>query len=128
MGLLRDGEAFLNRAMAEAGGVSATYSRPATGQSLAITTAWVGRTAFSQVQGGPTSAAVIWGDRDYLIPVEDLILGGSRTTPQKGDRIREVVNGEEATFEVMAPGTEPCWRYSDAGRTRYRVHCKRVNP
>lgn len=123
MSLLSRGQSWLNRTLAVAAGVSLTYTRGA--QSVTLT-GWVGRTAFAQLPGSGSGAAVIWGDRDYLIPVSDLVLGGSAVTPQRGDRISETIDGVSLTFEVLAPGTEPAWRYSDAGRQTYRVHCKKV--
>jgi hypothetical protein len=62
-------------------------------------------------------------DRDYLIRAENLPFG----TPRDGDRITETVDGAELTFDVQRPFTgEPAWRWSDAQRTVYRIHCKRV--
>lgn len=123
MSLLSRGQRWLNNTLQGAGGVSVTYTRGV--QSVTLT-AWVGRTAFAQLPGTGTGAAVIWGDRDYLVPAADLLLGGQVVTPQRGDRITEVIDGASLTFEVMAPGAEPAWRYSDAGRQTLRVHTKKV--
>jgi len=122
MSLLSRGQRWLNNSLQGAAGVSLTYTRGA--QSVTLT-GWVGRTAFAQA-GGQGGAAVIWGDRDYLFPAADLILGGSVVTPQRGDRITEIIAGTTLTFEVIAPGNEPAWRYSDAGRQTLRVHTKKV--
>jgi len=83
--------------------------------------AWTGRTVFaSNLEGG---ARIEFGDRDYLIAVADLTFGEPRT----GDRITETVGGVDYTFEVMTPDTgEPSWRFSDQGRTVYRLHTKQV--
>lgn len=124
MPLLQNGQAFLNRTMQEAAGVTVSYSRPASGQSVSLT-AWVGRTVFrQQPQPGATGAQIVFGERDYLIPVAALVLGGLATLPTRGDRITEAGVG---TFEVLAPGGEPAWRYSDQTRTLLRVHVKRVS-
>ena len=64
--------------------------------------------------------------RDFLIRSADLVLAGQPTEPQRGDRIKETLGGTLAVFEVMAPGNEPPWRYSDPGRKTLRVHTKQV--
>ena len=64
--------------------------------------------------------------RDFLIRAEDLVLGGQPAEPRRGDRIKETLGGQVVVFEVMAPGDEPPWRYSDPGRKTLRVHTKEV--
>ena len=64
--------------------------------------------------------------RDFLIRTQDLVLGGQPTEPQRGDRVREAIGGEVVVFEVMAPGQEPVWQYSDPNRKTMRVHTKHV--
>ncbi len=124
--LIQRGQAFLNRQMEQAAAVDGgvVYARPAQGQQVTVP-AWVGRTLFKQMpQAGASGAQVVWGERDYLIPVGSLVLGGAATLPARGDRITEAGVG---TFEVVAPGNEPFWRYSDQTRTVFRVHVKRVS-
>ncbi len=124
MSFITRAQAWLNDTLAAAAGVLVTYARPAAAQSV-ILTAWIGRTVFKQnPQAGATGAQIVFGERDYLIPVESLILGSVVTLPARGDRITEAGAG---TFEVQPPGGEPPWRYSDQTRTLYRVHCKRVS-
>ncbi|MBN9521084.1 hypothetical protein J0H58_21625 [bacterium] len=111
---------YLNAALPAALGGAVTYTRGA--QQIPVADAVVGRTVFSSNQQG--AARVEFGDRDYLIPVASLTALGE---PTAGDRITDVVNGVELTFQVQKPGTgEPAWRYSDPGRTTYRIHTKRV--
>lgn len=62
--------------------------------------------------------------RDYLILVEDLVLDGTRTIPRSGDRIQEVDGDKLHLYEVMAPGGEPHYRFSDSYRLTYRIHTK----
>lgn len=110
---------FLNRMEGIAAEVDITYTRGA--QTLSIT-AVPGNTRFSQTAqvGG---ASLIIGDRDYLVAVADLTWG----EPAEGDRITETINATESVFECMKPDTgEPAWRYSDEGRTKYRLHMKQV--
>jgi hypothetical protein len=126
--LLSKGQAMLARLMSraaapatEAGSAALTYQPVAnpTDETDLTGKAWVGRTVFSRLnrEGG---AAVVFGDRDYLIPVAEL-----PNEPQRGDRITEVISGVEAVFEVVEPMGEPAWRYSDPGHTVYRVHTKK---
>ena len=56
-------------------------------------------------------------DRDWLIRVRDLVLGGERTEPRRGDRI---VDEEGNQFEVQPVEGEPEWRFSTP--EVYRVH------
>lgn len=65
--------------------------------------------------------------RDYLIQAADLILAGGTVLPQRGDRIRETQGGKTFVYEVMAPGKEPHWRYSDPYRKLLRIHTKHVD-
>jgi len=65
--------------------------------------------------------------RDFLVRACDLVLGGLSSTPQRGDRIRESIGGQMVVFEVMAPGDEPPWRYSDPGRQTMRIHTRQVD-
>lgn len=73
----------------------------------------VGRTVFRS-----TDESGIWTrveTRDFIVPKELL-----SSEPHVGDEI--VFLG--CTYEVLAPGGEPCWRWSDAFRTAYRIHAK----
>ena len=64
--------------------------------------------------------------RDYLVLASELVLAGQQALPQRGDRIREAAGGSELVYEVMAPGSEPCWRYSDPYRQTLRIHTKLI--
>ena len=101
-----------------------TYTR--VGGGTLTLEPWVGRTLFAanREAGG---ASVTWGDRDYLVRREELAAGGAEFEPAEGDRLAETIGGVACTFEVMRPDTgEPAWRWSDAGRTTYRLHVKQV--
>ena len=65
--------------------------------------------------------------RDFLVRTQDLVLGDQQVEPRRGDRVKEAVGNEMAVFEVMAPGDEPPWRYSDPGRQTLRIHTKQVD-
>jgi hypothetical protein len=64
--------------------------------------------------------------RDYLITAADLVLAGKLELPKPGDRIRETDGEQIFVYEVMAPGGEPAWRYSDPYRRTLRIHTKYV--
>ena len=64
--------------------------------------------------------------RDFLVLAADLVLAGKAELPRAGDRIRETDGGQIFLYEVMAPGGEPPWRYSDPYRRALRIHTKFV--
>jgi len=98
-----------------------TYQRDT---STAEIDATIGRTEFEVDNGHGVLEHV--ASRDYLIPAADLVLDGSQTLPQAGDRIRETDANQTFVYEVMAPADEPPWRYSDPYRKTLRVHTKHV--
>lgn len=67
--------------------------------------------------------------RDFVIATSRLVLQGSLYEPLAGNRIveRDAANGTEHTYEVLAPGSEPCWRWADPYRKRRRIHTKEVS-
>ena len=82
------------------------------GDALSVK-AVVGRTVFRS-----TDVDGIWTrieTRDFIVPKEFLA-----SEPQVGDEIEFLGN----TYEVLAPAGEPCWRWSDAFHTAYRIHAK----
>lgn len=84
--------------------------------------ATVGRTVFEQAdQFGIVHRTE---SRDYLIRAADLVLAGDRALPKVGDRVRETLEDRSLIYEVMAPGTEPPFRFSDPERITLRVHTK----
>lgn len=73
----------------------------------------VGRTIFRS-----TDESGIWTrveTRDFIIPK-----GALGFEPQVGDEIEFLGK----IYEVLAPGGEPAWRWSDAFHTAYRIHAK----
>ena len=57
----------------------------------------------------------------------DLLLAGVPVLPERGDRIRETQGATTYVYEVMAPGKEPHYRYSDPYRKTLRIHTKHVS-
>lgn len=124
MGLMQRGMAMLNRVMGQTAGVAITYARAL--ESVAITVesggAWVGLSDDRSVRNEGTR--VEFSDRDYLVTVEAIAELGE---PQEGDRITETINGVVCLFEVRPTDVGPAWEWSNAERTRYRIHTKQVS-
>ena len=88
-------------------------------------TATIGRTTF-EVDNG-YGVLVRHQSRDFLALAAELILEGELVLPERGDRIRETQGDTTFVYEVMAPGKEPCWRYSDPYRKSLRIHTKQID-
>jgi len=99
-----------------------TYHR---GLASIDVSATVGRTVFEVV--GASGVAEKIEARDYLLLAADLVIDDQRTLPNRGDRIRETVGSTSFLYEVMAPGREPHYRYSDPYRKTLRIHTKHVD-
>jgi len=86
--------------------------------------ATIGRTTFEQADevGGIQRLE----SRDFLIRTADLVLDSEAVLPKTGDRIHETVGEKVFVYEVMAPGTEPSFRYSDPYRKTLRIHSKHI--
>jgi hypothetical protein len=116
--LLTKGAAWMANQFAGSAAHAVTYTRGATSVTISAT---VGRTVFRYVQEG------VWlrtESRDYLCDPAGLTGLG---LPQDGDRISEEVDGVTTTYEVMAPGGEPSWRWSGPTRDRVRIHTQRIS-
>ncbi len=87
--------------------------------------ATVGRTEFELGDGLGT--VIETQVRDYLIRVEDLVLSGQQTLPERGDRIEEAQDQLTFIYEVLPLGDEPAWRYSDLYRQTFRIHTRQVD-
>jgi len=98
-----------------------TYRRGAASVSLPAT---FGRTVF-QIDNG-YGLIERTESRDYLALAADLVLDDVVTLPQRGDRVCETVGNQTLIYEVLAPGKEPVWRYSDPYRQTLRIHTKHV--
>ena len=94
------------------------------GTDTVVVSATIGRTVFTVHDGLGVSTE--YEARDFLILAEELVLGGERTVPQRGDRVQETQGDQTLDYEVLAPGKEPCWRFSDSFRKTLRIHTKQV--
>jgi hypothetical protein len=119
--LLQIGASWLADQMKTHASIDVTYERGAEQVPVKAT---VGKTEFELDDG--SGMVVRIQSRDYLIHVSDLVLGGTETLPVAGDLIRETQGGNTFVYEVMAPGDEPHYRYSDPFRKLLRIHTKHV--
>ncbi len=116
---LKTASDWLQDVVAAHNGISVTYRR---GSAASVVTATPGSTVFRfNDEYGRT---VRTESRDFLIAVSDL---AALTEPERGDQIEETQDGVVYTYEVLAPNSEPCWRYSGPFRKIYRIHTKLVD-
>ena len=101
--------------------VSINYAR---GVDAVDVPATIGRTQFEIDNGYGVIERT--ESRDFLVLTEDLVLAGNATFPERGDRIRETRGTTTYVYEVMAPGKEPHFRYSDPYRKTLRIHSKQI--
>jgi hypothetical protein len=119
--VLEQGAAWLADQLKTHASTEVLYTR---GADQVTVNATIGKTEFEVDDGSGLLQRV--QSRDYLIQAADLQLGGSPTLPLAGDRIRETVGDKTYVYEVMAPGKEPCYRFSDPFRRLLRIHTKLV--
>jgi len=98
-----------------------TYQRGGASVDVRAT---IGKTIFEVDDGYGVIEKV--ESRDYLIPAAELVLADQTTLPERGDRIRETQDDKVYVYEVMAPGKEPHFRFSDPYRRTLRIHTKHV--
>jgi hypothetical protein len=119
--LLRTASDWLEDMRTEHASGTVTYRRDADSALLAAT---IGRTLFEVDDG--FGVLQKYESRDFLVLAADLVLAGSPVLPKAGDRIDETAGTTTHVYEVMAPGKEPPWRYSDPYRKTIRIHTKQV--
>jgi len=119
--LFEQGAAWLADQLKTHGSTAVVYQRGALQASVQAT---IGKTEFEIDDG--SGVIQRFESRDYLIQTADLVLGGAQTLPVAGDRILETVGDQVLVYEVLAPGNEPHFRFSDPFRKLLRVHSKHV--
>ena len=62
--------------------------------------------------------------RDYLIARAAYDFGNGPTDPQAGDRIKEVIHGQDRCFELLPLGTRPAAEWADANGQNWLIHTK----
>ena len=120
--LLEQGSAWLDQQRVQHMSRSVTYCRGETSVEVQAT---IGKWTFEIDDG--TGILEKIESRDFLILAEELIVNGQLTVPQRGDRIRETSGDKVYVYEVLAPGREDCWRFSDPYRKTLRIHSKQVD-
>jgi len=120
--ILRDGIDWLGDQLKMHASRQVIYQRGVYSLTVQAT---VGRTLL-KLNDGYGGVRMVWTDRDFVIVADDLILGGQKTLPRRGDRIQETADGKTLTYEVLAPGNEPEWRWSDPYRRLLRIHTKQI--
>jgi hypothetical protein len=116
--LLDAGFAWLERQRRRFMSQEVLYRRGAVAVTAQAT---VGKTTFEVVTAGGILERI--ESRDFLITAADLAVLG---LPQRGDRVVEVRGDQTHTYEVLAPGREPHWRWSDPGHRCLRIHTKHL--
>lgn len=120
--LLRTGSDWLTDMLKEHASRPVVYRRGAVEVTAQAT---VGRTLL-KLDDGYGGVRMEWTDRDFLVHAADLVLGAATVLPERGDVIRETQGEKTFVYEVMAPGKEPAWRWSDVYRKVLRIHTKQV--
>ena len=120
--LLKVGSDWLTKQLQAHASRPVLYCR---GTAQVAVRATIGRTLF-KLDDGLGGVRMEWTDRDFLIPAAQVVLAGEAVLPERGDLIREPQGSQVFVYEVMAPGREPAWRWSDVSRTLLRIHTKEV--
>lgn len=121
---LRRGMERLAQRLGNEAPVSIVYHRGNDSVSIPVG-CWAGRTPF-RTQDQLGSSRLEWSERDYMIPVELLVLDGQTVQPQEHDWIEEVFPEPEGSkeYELVAPNNEPVWRFGEQSKVWYRIHTK----
>ena len=119
--LMKQGAAWLEQQRHKHCTSSIKYVR---GLDSVTVNASIGRTVFKVDDGFGRIERT--QSRDYLILATELILNALPVLPERGDHIEENTGVVTYIYEVMAPGKEPEWRWSDAYRNTLRIHTKLV--
>ena len=119
--LLQQGSDWLADQMKTHAGRVVTYRR---GTDTVDVLATIGKTEFEV--DDEFGVLRRFESRDFLILAADLVLNSVTVLPERGDEIDETQGTVTFTYEVMAPGKEPHFRYSDPYRKTLRIHTKQT--
>jgi len=115
--MLAEGAAWLESQRHAFCSTAVVYSR---GEDTVTLSATIGSTVFEQTD--EYNVVERTESRDFLVRAVDLVM-----VPERGDQVRETVGTQVFVYEVMAPGSEPHYRYSDPNRATLRIHTKHVD-
>jgi hypothetical protein len=74
-----------------------------------------------------TGAMIRVKSTDWLIdPAKLQDEDGDAIEPTAGHYIEHTVSGIKRTYEVNPFGSNPCWRFSEPSRDRYRIHTREI--
>ena len=118
--MLRDGVSWLADQIG-AGESTVTYSR---GDDSADVHYLTGQSILKQDEG-LHGVRIQRTDRDFQIPVSELILNGSAIVPQAGDRITQVTGDITQVFEAAHFGKDPVYTI-DGQRQIYSIRTKLI--
>ena len=111
--MLEQASEWLNSQRVESLSTPVVYLRRG-GERLTVN-ATLGRTLFrAENEYGITIRVE---SRDFLVSASELV-----NDPERGDQI--IFNG--TVFEVLAPNSEPVWRWSGSFHTTRRIHTKEI--
>lgn len=119
--LLQKASEWLENKRTQFAACMVTYVR---GNQTASVPATIGKTVF-EIEDG-YGLIIRHESRDFLILAADLVLGGVKTLPQKGDHICETQGDTVYIHEIVAFDKEGCWRFSDLFRKTLRIHTKKI--
>jgi len=94
-----------------------TITRPRTGETVSLS-AVPGSTSHVVETDGMIVNEI--RSRDFLVLTSEFVLGGSQTTPERGD----VITSGGKTFKALAASGEQHWRYTDQTETVIRIFTK----
>jgi hypothetical protein len=115
--MIADGTSWVADQLKDHVSQSVTYRRGSQSVTVAAT---IGRTQY-QVEQHDGSFLRVW-TRDFIVQTADLVLGGLRVDPKRGDTIEETAGGRTYTYEVCAPTGNPPYEPADAFRAAVRIH------
>lgn len=131
MGLIQRGERALNRRQQQAAAPEGpvVFTRASDGATCALEgKCWIGRTPFRVSDAADGGTRLVFSDRDFLVPAEDVAIDGELYRPVSGDWFTELLPEGDKRFRVLSVNDEPETRTSNPQETRLRVHTKRSEP
>lgn len=121
MTLLKNISRFLGDTVQAAAAETVTYRRGMVDSTLNKAVPGRNVQALHDVEGEQASEI----EYDWIIAANELLFGGVKTEPQKGDLIIWTrPDGLVATYTVLPDSSDRCFRDIDQYGICYRVHCK----